>query len=447
MRGDRVYRPGMDAAYVAALMLAGLAIASGLLVASVAGHGLYLAGGGLALGAMLVWARLAVDSARRRQMLRLAAVIEAQDGHGIVRLPPLDRGESDALVARLHDAIARALVQTATPARQEEIRLAAVIAALPQAVMAVNRQGLVTLANQPATALFGGDRLAPGTSIFDVVDREGLAPTLEGTDTATVETTLSLTDGRAVKARVRRLADHGGAVLVLDGAGPGAAGLAHALHLHEPVPARRAPQADTPLLALSAMALDCESTGLNVGLDRIVSIGAVRLHGPRIVGSETIDALIDPGQPIPAATTSIHGIDDATVRGAPGLREAWPKIEPLLRDCVIVGHNIGFDLTLLEVDLRRAGIRWQRPPSLCTLQLSSVLLPQLADLNLDSVAAYFGITIAGRHTALGDSLVTAEIYLHLVGLLRQLGDTTFGQAQARAARATSIIRQQQEAGW
>jgi DNA polymerase III epsilon subunit-like protein len=84
---------------------------------------------------------------------------------------------------------------------------------------------------------------------------------------------------------------------------------------------------------------------------------------------------------------------------------------------------------------------------LCTAQLASVLDPGLSDLNLEAIAAAYGLEVAGRHTALGDALATAELYLHLLALMQAKGDRTLADAQARAATARRVIRQQEAAGW
>lgn len=406
---------------------------------------LALAGGALALVATAIG--LTVLAAHFTGLHRLSMALQ-----GIVEQPgrtlaPPAPGGVDGQTAQLWRAIAL-LSQRRSPERQWTERLASILAALPQPVIVITRQGLVTLANQAALDLFGKDALEPGTSVFDVVDRAPLEPFVDApADTASSVIDLPLANGATCRAHLRALPEQAGLVIVIDSPSEGVAGLVHALELHEQPPPRVSPRPETPLEDLTVMVLDCETTGLNVGLDRLLSLGAVRVQGTRLVRGETVDALFDPGEPIPPASIAIHGITDAMAMNERPLGERWPEIEPMLRDCVIVGHNIGFDLTLLEIELRRAGIAWQRPPSLCTLQLVSVLDPTLTDLNLETVAQAYGIGVAGRHTALGDALVTAEVYLHLVALMQAQGDRTLADAQARAATARRVIRQQQAAGW
>jgi DNA polymerase-3 subunit epsilon len=80
-------------------------------------------------------------------------------------------------------------------------------------------------------------------------------------------------------------------------------------------------------------------------------------------------------------------------------------------------------------------------PVLDTLLISALLQDQEGDHSLDGVAARLGIAVRGRHTALGDSLATAEILVRLIGLLEVRGITTLGEA-IRASRSMVEIRRQ-----
>ena len=86
---------------------------------------------------------------------------------------------------------------------------------------------------------------------------------------------------------------------------------------------------------LTVVVLDCESTGLSVGFDRLLSLAAVRLQGAKLVRGETVDVLFDPGEPIPAASTAIHGITDAMVMAEPPLAERWPQIAAISAMAVV----------------------------------------------------------------------------------------------------------------
>jgi DNA polymerase-3 subunit epsilon len=77
----------------------------------------------------------------------------------------------------------------------------------------------------------------------------------------------------------------------------------------------------------------------------------------------------------------------------------------------------------------------------------AALYPDMTDLSLDAIAERLGVEARGRHTALGDCLVTAEIFGKLVAVLADRGVTTFDEAQTLAATPKRMIGRQREAGW
>ncbi len=96
----------------------------------------------------------------------------------------------------------------------------------------------------------------------------------------------------------------------------------------------------------------------------------------------------------------------------------------------VIGHHTMFDLTILRRAAQAVEIDWQDPPWLDTALLYSALTPDALYFDLDAVAEAVGIRPQGRHTALGDALTTAEVYLRLLPQLEERGITTLGQAMA-----------------
>ena len=93
--------------------------------------------------------------------------------------------------------------------------------------------------------------------------------------------------------------------------------------------------------------LDTETTGLDPERDRIIDIGAVRL-GPDLDVRERFVTLVDPGVPIPLFITRLVGITDADLRGAPAFPQAFADLREFAGDAVLVGHNAGFDRSVLN---------------------------------------------------------------------------------------------------
>lgn len=202
-----------------------------------------------------------------------------------------------------------------------------------------------------------------------------------------------------------------------------------------------------PLIAINAVVMDTETTGLDAANARVIEIGAVRLTGGRIADVPPLRRLVRPDIPIPAASTRIHGFSDAAVAEAPRFAAVWPELEGFFDNTVLIGHSIGFDLAVLERECARANIPWQNRPSLCTRILSQIANPELADFSLDHVASWLGVEVAERHSALGDATTAAKVFQKLVPLLRNRGIRTLGEAIRATASLRQLIDEQLRAGW
>ena len=170
-------------------------------------------------------------------------------------------------------------------------------------------------------------------------------------------------------------------------------------------------------------AIDLETTGLDPRRDDVVSIAAIPfVSGRPQPGYVTA---VDPGRPIPPASTRIHGIDDAWVAGAPSLDEALPRFDAACADRVLVGHDIAFDIAVLARARRRRGLPAPEVVALDTRRLAVALHPSWRRRSeLETVAAHLGIGVVGRHTAEGDARLAGEILLALLPQFRHCGVST-----------------------
>jgi DNA polymerase-3 subunit epsilon len=183
---------------------------------------------------------------------------------------------------------------------------------------------------------------------------------------------------------------------------------------------------------------DTETTGLEPsGGDKIVSIGAVRIVNGRLLRQETYEQLVTPGRRC-GASSRIHGITDEMLAGQPRIEAVLPAFARFADGSVLVGHNLAFDLKFLELEAAGTGVVFTHPV-LDTLLLSPVVNPDHADHSLEAIAGRLGVSVLGRHSALGDAILTGEIFLRLVALLLARGVTTLGEAQD-AARKTYHAR-------
>src|SRR5262245_31837905 len=96
-----------------------------------------------------------------------------------------------------------------------------------------------------------------------------------------------------------------------------------------------------PLIALDAVVIDSETTGLDPRRARIVEIAGVRLTGGRVDPPASFRHLVNPGEPIPAEAVAVHHIDDAKVAAAPAFAEIWPELTAFIGSAVVIGHTLG----------------------------------------------------------------------------------------------------------
>ena len=207
-------------------------------------------------------------------------------------------------------------------------------------------------------------------------------------------------------------------------------------------PRAAAELAETPLEALTYVVFDSETTGLlpDQG-DEICQIAGLRLVNGRRVAGEVFDMLVNPGRPIPSRATEVHGISNAMVAEAPDVVEAVTRFHKFAEDAVLIAHNAPFDMTFLkrrEVEIGRAFDN----PVLDTVLLSAVVYGQTEVHSLDALTHRLGITIPeeARHTAIGDTIATAEAFLKLLPMLKGKGLVTFGDVLAEVRKHGRLLK-------
>ncbi len=210
--------------------------------------------------------------------------------------------------------------------------------------------------------------------------------------------------------------------------------------------AKRISAASCPLRSLTAAVMDTETTSLDVKAARIVEIGVAPMIDGRMEPKESFSTFVDPGSSIPPASRAIHGITDEMVKGKPVFEAAYKSYLAFAGDHLILGYSLGFDLAVLKAENERSGLPWKVPRSLDVRDLVRILNPPLPDFSLDKVAAWLGIGVRDRHTAVGDAIVTGEVFLALLPRLRDKGIRTLAEAED-ACRKRRHSAEDTSPGW
>ncbi len=369
---------------------------------------------------------------RTRAHAGLSGALDTDAARYLGDLAPAASAVADAL-SDTNLATAERIASETQRLANEKARLTALLTDIPVATLLINADDQIVLYDGQAAEVLAQQAVprlnAPLSDYFDPADLRSARKHLNKTGKDTARSLRGLDGKQTYDARLKPM-QGGGFMMTVDAAhieiSPDAA--RPLVYDFDLLDRRSGGQVDDlPLNALTFTVFDTETTGLLPHKDEIVQIGAVRIVNGRIVQGEVIDQLVDPGRPIPAASTKVHGVSDAMVAGKPGIARAGRQFHAFARDSVIVAHNAPFDMAFLQRHKTRMGVVWDHP-ILDTVLLSAVLFGASEVHTLDALCDRLGVTIPAplRHTALGDARATAEVLVRMLPMLQARGLATFG---------------------
>ena len=168
----------------------------------------------------------------------------------------------------------------------------------------------------------------------------------------------------------------------------------------------------TPLAAATFCTVDLETAGATAATCGITEIGAVKVRGGECLG--TFQTLVNPGAAIPPEITVLTGITQSMVAPAPRVEAVLPAFVEFADGCVLVGHNIRFDVSFLNAALERDGWPRLRHPIVDTCALAKRLLrDEVPNCRLGTLASRLRLDHRPTHRALDDALATTDL-LHVL---------------------------------
>lgn len=153
--------------------------------------------------------------------------------------------------------------------------------------------------------------------------------------------------------------------------------------------------------------VDLETTGSVIGVDEIIEIGLVVMHGNEII--DRFETLVWSDRTIPPWVARLTGISNRDLEGAPTFSDVAETVASLLDGNIFVAHDIRFDLPFLSWEFARRGVVRPAVTGLCTLELSRQLWPDLASRSLSELAIHFDVAHDNPHRAGDDAEATAAV--------------------------------------
>lgn len=158
--------------------------------------------------------------------------------------------------------------------------------------------------------------------------------------------------------------------------------------------------------------VDCETTGLDPKMDRIVEVAVATFTQDQIL--HRFESLVDPLAPIPEETTKIHNITQEMVIGKPTIDKVLPEILRIIGNKTIVGHGILFDIEVLAVAAEKFNIP-------CTIRNNRIIdtlrmarhYGESPTNSLEQLRNHFNIAEEGAHRAMNDVVVNIEVFNNL----------------------------------
>lgn len=191
--------------------------------------------------------------------------------------------------------------------------------------------------------------------------------------------------------------------------------------------------------ATSYVVFDLETTGAKAPPCRITEIGAYRVNNFEV--TDEFHTLVNPEMAIPPFITTLTGISDEMVKEAPKFGEVVDDFLGFIGDSVLVAHNARFDMGFLNHEVGRVYSDYRvANPSLCTVQLSRRLLPNIENHKLKTVANYFSVDLIHHHRASDDAHATAKIFVNLLKDLCLLGVRDLGAVKKFVAKTNYVRR-------
>lgn len=168
---------------------------------------------------------------------------------------------------------------------------------------------------------------------------------------------------------------------------------------------------------LTYIIFDLETTGLDSLKDEIIEIGAIKIENSEV--KDIFNKLVKPETLVSSRITEITGISQEMLENEPPIKPVLAKFMEFIGDNILVAHNADFDSGFIKTQLKKHFNKDILNPTLCTLNISRDILPNLDNHKLHTIAKYYHLNVVNRHRAIGDVELTLQIWLRFLDKLKE----------------------------
>ncbi len=187
----------------------------------------------------------------------------------------------------------------------------------------------------------------------------------------------------------------------------------------------------------SFVVFDIETTGFSPVNNKIIEIGAVKVQNGEI--TDRFSTFVNPEVPIPFEIEKLTNINDSMVMNADTIEAVLPRFLEFAKDCVLVAHNAGFDVSFIKENAKRLGLESDFT-YVDTVAIARVLLTGQAKYTLDAVAKTLGISLENHHRAVDDAECTAQIFVRFIAMLKKDGIETLSALNDLGKSSVDAVR-------
>ncbi|MCC6619799.1 MAG: 3'-5' exonuclease [Deltaproteobacteria bacterium] len=194
---------------------------------------------------------------------------------------------------------------------------------------------------------------------------------------------------------------------------------------------------DARLVDLPIAVIDCETTGLDPKVDRIIEVAIIHMQGGVVL--DRWSSLVDPEQVVSEEVIKITGIDPQALAVAPRFSALAAEVHARLSDRVFIAYNLAFDRAFLTQELERAGRELPARTFLDPLVFVRELHKSETSKRLTAIAAKLGVPLSNAHRAADDAEAAGHVLFKLLERLPdRLGDLLLLQQQWEAQQRNEM---------